>query len=118
MTDVTTFFFDIGGVILTNGWDRNSRREGAKKFDLDWEEFEDRHALVVDDFEKGKILMDEYLRRLLDSKPAPGERRVVYPGIEEAEAEADRTANGIPYHPDVVDWFRTACEELQAPHRL
>ena len=65
-----------------------------------------------------KADMDEYLRRLLDSKPAPGERRVVYPGIEEAEAEADRTVNGIPYHPEVVDWFRTTCEELQAPHQL
>jgi putative hydrolase of the HAD superfamily len=63
MADVTTFFFDIGGVILTNGWDRNSRREGAKKFNLDWEEFEDRHALVVDDFELGRLPLEEYLRR-------------------------------------------------------
>ena len=62
--------------------------------------------------------MDAYLRRLLDSKPAPGEARVVYPGIEEAEAEADRLERGIPYHPDVVEWFRTTCESLQAKHEL
>jgi L-2-hydroxycarboxylate dehydrogenase (NAD+) len=65
-----------------------------------------------------KADMDAYLRRLLDSKPAPGETRVVYPGIEEAEAEADRRERGIPYHPEVVQWFRSTCESLQAKHRL
>jgi LDH2 family malate/lactate/ureidoglycolate dehydrogenase len=65
-----------------------------------------------------KADMDAYLRRLLDSKPAPGEARVVYPGIEEAEAEADRREHGIPYHPEVVEWFKTTCESLQAKHQL
>jgi len=61
-----------------------------------------------------KADMDAYLRRLLDSKPAPGEARVVYPGVEEAEAETDRLADGIPYHPEVIDWFRTICAETGA----
>jgi L-2-hydroxycarboxylate dehydrogenase (NAD+) len=65
-----------------------------------------------------KADMDAYLRRLLDSKPAPGEARVVYPGIEEAEAETDRREHGIPYHPEVVEWFKTTCESLQAKHQL
>jgi L-2-hydroxycarboxylate dehydrogenase (NAD+) len=65
-----------------------------------------------------KTDMDEYLRRLLESTPAPGEARVIYPGIEEAEAEADRRARGIPYHPDVVAWYRSACEERGSKHRL
>jgi len=62
--------------------------------------------------------MDAYLRRLLDSKAAPGEKRVVYPGVEEAEIEADRLERGIPYHPEVVEWFTTTCESLQAKHHL
>jgi L-2-hydroxycarboxylate dehydrogenase (NAD+) len=70
------------------------------------------------DLEQFKTDMDAYLRRLLDCTPAPGEARVIYPGIEEAEAEADRRAHGIPYHPDVVAWYRTACAELGATHRL
>lgn len=57
--------------------------------------------------------MDEYLRTLLDCKPAPGEERVVYPGIPEHEAELDRRAHGIPYHPEVIDWFNGVMEELQ-----
>ncbi len=62
--------------------------------------------------------MDAYARRILDSTPAPGEDRVIYPGIEEAEAEAERLANGIPYHPDVVAWFRKACDDAGAVHAL
>jgi LDH2 family malate/lactate/ureidoglycolate dehydrogenase len=61
---------------------------------------------------------DAYLRRLLESKPAPGETRVIYPGVEEAEIEAERRERGIPYHPEVVDWFKTTCESLQAKHHL
>ena len=62
--------------------------------------------------------IDTYLRRLLDSQPAPGEDRVEYAGIGEHEAELDRSANGIPYHPEVIEWFRTTCDSLGATHRL
>jgi LDH2 family malate/lactate/ureidoglycolate dehydrogenase len=65
-----------------------------------------------------KVDTDAYLRRLLESKPAPGEARVIYPGVEEAEIEADRRERGIPYHPEVVEWFKTTCESLQAKHQL
>ncbi len=64
------------------------------------------------DIDTFKADMDAYLRSLLDCKPAPGESRVVYPGIPEHEAEIDRRANGIPYHPEVIDWFNGAMREL------
>jgi LDH2 family malate/lactate/ureidoglycolate dehydrogenase len=70
------------------------------------------------DVARFKADMDEYLRRLLECRPAPGCERVVYPGVEEAEAEADRRANGIPYHPDVLAWLRTTCDQLGARHSL
>lgn len=62
--------------------------------------------------------VDAYLRRLLECAPAPGEARVIYPGIEEAEAEADRAEHGIPYHPDVIRWLAETCAGLGAPHDL
>ena len=64
------------------------------------------------DIDTFKDDMDAYLRTIVDSKPAPGEERVVYPGIPEHEAEIDRQANGIPYHPEVVDWFNGVMGEL------
>ena len=56
--------------------------------------------------------MDDYLRALLDCKPAPGESRVVYPGIPEHEAELERRAEGIPYHPEVIEWFKKTMADL------
>ena len=65
MPDVGTLFWDNGGVILTNGWDRTSRRAAVDKFKLDWADFEDRHELMLNDFETGRITLDEYLRRVV-----------------------------------------------------
>jgi putative hydrolase of the HAD superfamily len=63
MAGITTLFWDNGGVILTNGWDRGSRKAAVEKFHLDWSEFEDRHELMLDAFEKGEITLEEYLQR-------------------------------------------------------
>jgi putative hydrolase of the HAD superfamily len=64
MPDVTAMFWDVGGVILSNGWDRAARSEAAKKFGLDWEELQDRHELASPAFETGKITLDMYLERI------------------------------------------------------
>ena len=69
MSRITTLFWDIGGVILTNGWDRGSRKEAADTFDLDWEEFQDRHELSFPAFDAGQISINEYLDRTLFYRP-------------------------------------------------
>jgi putative hydrolase of the HAD superfamily len=69
LTKITTLFWDIGGVVLTNGWDRGARREAASVFQLDWEEFQDRHELSFPAFDSGHITMDEYLDRTLFYRP-------------------------------------------------
>jgi putative hydrolase of the HAD superfamily len=60
---VTTLFWDNGGVILTNGWDRDSRQKAVQQFHLDFADFEDRHELMLNAFEEGRATLDEYLRR-------------------------------------------------------
>jgi putative hydrolase of the HAD superfamily len=67
--EITTLFWDIGGVVLTNGWDRNSRREAADAFKFDWEEFQDRHDLSFPAFDSGQISLTEYLDRTLFYRP-------------------------------------------------
>lgn len=62
---ITTLFTDIGGVLLTNGWDRKARAEAAQLFNLDLVEVEERHHLTFDTYEVGKITLDEYLDRLV-----------------------------------------------------
>ncbi len=70
------------------------------------------------DLEGFKDRMDAYLRGLRETKPAPGEERVLYAGLPEHEAELDRRARGIPYHPKVVEWFRKTTGELGVEDRL
>jgi putative hydrolase of the HAD superfamily len=69
MPHITTLFWDIGGVILTNGWDRNSRKAAAEAFNLDYEEFQDRHDLTFPAFDAGQISLNEYLDRTLFYRP-------------------------------------------------
>ncbi len=71
MAKVTTLFWDNGGVILTNGWDRGSRRKAVEKFRLDWTDFEDRHELMLHAFECGQVGLDEYLRRVVFYQERP-----------------------------------------------
>jgi putative hydrolase of the HAD superfamily len=60
---IKAIFWDVGGVILTNAWDRKQRESALEHFRLDPEEFQDRHELVVSSFERGKISLNEYLDR-------------------------------------------------------
>ena len=71
MAEVSTLFWDNGGVILTNGWDRDSRQLAVDKFHLDWADFEDRHELMLHTFETGELTLDDYLRRVVFYRPRP-----------------------------------------------
>jgi putative hydrolase of the HAD superfamily len=68
---ITTLFWDIGGVVLTNGWDGESRKSAAATFHLDWEEFQDRHDLSFPAFDCGQITLNEYLDRTLFYRARP-----------------------------------------------
>jgi len=70
-TEITTLFLDVGGVLLTNGWDHHARRRAAKNFNLQGTEMEDRHRLVFETHEEGKITFEEYLGRVVFYKKRP-----------------------------------------------
>ena len=65
MPQISAIFWDVGGVLLTNAWDREQRERAIEQFKLDEEEFHDRHELVVSSLERGKISLDEYLQRTI-----------------------------------------------------
>jgi putative hydrolase of the HAD superfamily len=58
---ISTLFLDVGGVLLTNGWDHHARRRAAKTFKLDWAEMEERHRLTFEIHEEGELTFEEYL---------------------------------------------------------
>ena len=78
--------------------------------------FEVRYDLGLRDLFKDD--MDHFMKTLKDSKPAPGNERVVYAGLPEHEDNIERLENGIPYHPEVIDWFRDITSELELEWRL
>jgi putative hydrolase of the HAD superfamily len=60
-TAITCVFFDIGGVLLNNGWDHLERKRAADHFKLEWAGMEARHRLTFEIYEQGKLTIDEYL---------------------------------------------------------
>ncbi|HJQ11713.1 MAG TPA: HAD-IA family hydrolase [Gemmatimonadaceae bacterium] len=61
MTEVHHIFFDIGGVLGSNGWDREQRQSAVEHFHLDADDFQWRHEDLIGEWEEGRITLDEYL---------------------------------------------------------
>lgn len=78
-TKISALFLDIGGVLLTNGWDNNMRRKAAEHFHLEYDELDDRHHMTFDAYEEGKLSMDEYLNLVVFHK----KRSFVYEDFKE-----------------------------------
>ena len=76
MPQIGAIFWDLGGVLLTNAWDRAQRERALEQFQLDEAEFDDRHEMVVSSLERGKISLDEYLERTVFYRPRPFPREV------------------------------------------
>lgn len=71
MSGISTILWDVGGVLLTNGWDQQQRDGVLARFHLDHSDFNRRHAEVFDAWEKDQIGVDEYLRRTVFYEPRP-----------------------------------------------
>ena len=71
MPQISAIFWDVGGVLLTNAWDREQRQRALEHFKLDETEFDDRHEMVISSFERGKISLDEYLQRTIFYRKRP-----------------------------------------------
>jgi len=71
LSSIRALFWDVGGVLLTNAWDRTERAKAFEHFQLDPVEFHDRHEMLVSSFERGKITLDDYLDRTVFYRERP-----------------------------------------------
>jgi putative hydrolase of the HAD superfamily len=71
MSTVPTLFFDVGGVLLTNGWDTAARRRAAETFGSEFSEFQTRHEMLKTAFESGRISLDGYTKRTVFFRERP-----------------------------------------------
>jgi len=69
MAGKSAIFFDVGGVLMTDGWDHVSRKLATEKFGLDWQEFETEHAKYADALDTGNLSVADYLDRVVFCKP-------------------------------------------------
>jgi len=61
--------FDVGGVLLTNGWDHAERAAAVERFGLDAADFEARHLAVYDAWERSAITGKTYLNETVFYEP-------------------------------------------------
>lgn len=92
----TALFLDVGGVLLTNGWDRSMRKRAAETFHLDPADMDERHHLTFDTYELGKLSLEEYLNRMVFYKDQPFSRE---------EFKAFMFAQSQPF-PQMIDLVR------------
>ena len=92
---ITTLFLDIGGVLLTNGWDHGARDRAAQRFHLDREAMEQRHRLTFGTYEEGRITLEQYLDRVIFDEKRP---------FTASEFEEFMHAQSQPY-PEMIDLF-------------
>ena len=100
---VTTLFLDIGGVLLTNGWDHHARRRAATNFKIELAAMEDRHHLIFETYEEGKLTLEEYLDLVVFYEKRPFNR---------AQFRRFMFAQSKPY-PEMIELVRklkTKCE--------
>jgi putative hydrolase of the HAD superfamily len=71
LSETSTLFFDVGGVLLTNAWDTPARTSAAKVFGLDFHDFNARHGMVKTAFETGRMSLDTYIQKTVFYKPRP-----------------------------------------------
>jgi putative hydrolase of the HAD superfamily len=71
MPEKPSLFFDVGGVLLTNGWDTEARESAIAHFRLDAGDMHTRHAMLKTAFETGRISIDQYLKRTVFYQPRP-----------------------------------------------
>ena len=69
--EIELVLFDVGGVLGTNGWDREQRDEAVVKFRLERDDFQYRHEEMVGALESGEVSLDEYLAITVFCAPRP-----------------------------------------------
>ncbi|MGC2400373.1 MAG: HAD family phosphatase [Acidobacteriaceae bacterium] len=71
MAEISTILWDVGGVLLTNGWDHTQRTAVLEQFAVDRDPFEQRHELANDPWEKGFMTAEQYLAQTVFYEPRP-----------------------------------------------
>ena len=87
--------FDVGGVLLTNGWDHRERALVLEQFGLDRDEFEALNKLHYPEWERGATTVNVYLDRTVFYQPRAFSHDEFFRAICAQSAPLENGALGI-----------------------
>ncbi len=102
---IKLLLLDIGGVLLTDGWETRSREKAAELFSLDTVELNQRHRNTFDAYESGKITLDDYLDLIVFYEERPFSRQ---------EFKQFMMAESKPY-PDTIAFIKQVKHHFKLP---
>ena len=93
---IKILFFDVGGILLTNGWGHESRKLAAEQFKLDYDEVNTLHNFIFNVYEIGSVTLDEYLDTVIFNRERDFTREDFKAFIFEQSVEL----------PDMLQWLK------------
>ncbi len=69
MDHINVLFLDIGGILLSDGWNHSSRMQAIDKYGLESIQFQKDHAVAFPLFENGKLTLEQYLDAVVFNVP-------------------------------------------------
>ena len=95
MLAFNAILFDVGGVLLTNGWDHRERASVMAQFGVDLAAFEARHPEPNDKWERDEITLEQYLDATVFYEPRSFSRDDFFAAMCAQSVPLDNGALGI-----------------------
>jgi putative hydrolase of the HAD superfamily len=73
--------FDIGGVLLTNGWDHGDREQIFNRFGIDVTDYQERQSKLYEPWDTGRITADQFLSETIFHCPRPFTREEFWQAV-------------------------------------
>ena len=102
MNKTKVLFLDIGGVLLSDGWNHASRLLAIEKFGLEPVSFQKDHAVAFGLFENGKLSLEQYLDAVVFNVKREFSKE------EFSDFMFSRTTQLPDFLPWLVEWKKTS----------
>ena len=104
MAEIKTIFFDIGGVLLTNGWDSSQRARVLPRFGVDVAASDVHHYVANEKWERGLCTAREYFDKTVFYEPRSFTFDELWPEVK---------AESKMLHPECFDIVRSLVGRYQ-----
>jgi HAD superfamily hydrolase (TIGR01509 family) len=104
VSEIRIIFWDIGGVLLTNGWDQDQRARVLTSLDVDLADYESRHDAANFFWERGLSTAEEFFRKTIFAADQPS-RAFSYDDLWSMVCAESKIL-----HPEALDILGSLCQ--------